>query len=271
MKHLQDSPPLVSIVTVCRNSSDTIRRALDSVLQQGYKNIDYIVVDGNSTDTTVNTLKAYEEKFRSVGIRFHWISEPDEGIYDAMNKGLRMVQGGIVGILNSDDYYESGAIEAVGKASCLYPEAGIFYGFLKAYFEGEEVLVYRYRYERYLLNRQSGIYSAAQHPTCFVRRNVYDKIGLFDTQFSIAADHDFLIRASLAGVKFHALDLVLSNFNSGGASERMSDFIRIKERYGVWQKNGLLSADEYARFKNYLRYNKVNDIKQRITRRLFRL
>ncbi|HRX01303.1 MAG TPA: glycosyltransferase, partial [Cyclobacteriaceae bacterium] len=82
--------PLVSIITVCWNSAQTIRRAFDSVLQQEYPHIDYVVVDGASSDDTVEIIKSYETKFLSKGVRFRWVSEPDEGIYDAMNKGIAL-------------------------------------------------------------------------------------------------------------------------------------------------------------------------------------
>lgn len=262
---------LVSIITVCRNSASTIERTFESVLRQSYSPLEYIVVDGASHDGTIDILGKYESVFLKEGISFRWLSEPDFGIYDAMNKGLDRAQGEIVGILNSDDYYEPGALQAVASAADSNPDVGIFYGFLRVHWGGEEILTYRYRYERYLLNRQSGIYSATQHPTCFVRTRVYDLLGQFDTRFSIAADHDFLIRASLAGVKFHALDTVISNFTSGGASDQMSDFTRHKERYEVWQKNGLLSAEEYANARSLVRYKRVKELRQRLVKRIFRL
>lgn len=262
--------PLISIITVCRNSADTIPRTFDSVLQQTYQQVDYVVVDGASADGTLDIIKEYETKFLSSGFRFRWISGPDEGIYDAMNKGLAMAQGDIIGILNSDDFYEPNTLQLIADASITHPDAGVFYGFLRVLMNGEEVLIYRYRYEHYLLNLSTGIYSASQHPTCFVRGDVYEQIGVFDTQFPVAADHDFLIRAMKAGVKFQPLDAILSNFSSGGAADQMSDYERLRQRYGVFYKNGLLSASEYKKRQGELRYQKYKELKRKLVRWLFR-
>jgi len=262
--------PLVSIITVCWNSAQTIRRAFDSVLQQEYPHIDYVVVDGASSDDTVEIIKSYETKFLSKGVRFRWVSEPDEGIYDAMNKGIALCRGDIIGTLNSDDFYEPNAVQCIADAYAAHPEAGIFYGFLRVLRDGKEFWTYRYKYESYLLNLKSGIYSAAQHPTCFVRHEVYDQIGVFDTQFPVAADYDFLIRAMQGGIKFFPLDVVLSNFSSGGVSDQMSDFERHKQRYEIWYKNGLISEDEYQKKRGQLRYQRYKELKRRLAGWLMR-
>jgi glycosyltransferase involved in cell wall biosynthesis len=262
--------PLVSVITVCRNSIATLAHAIDSVLGQSYRPIEYVIVDGASTDGTLDVIKGYESKFRSEKLQFRWKSEPDGGIYDAMNKGITMTSGSIIGILNSDDFYEPDTVRAVSEASVQFPEVGIFYGFLRVLMnDGQELQILRYRYENYLLNLQSGVFAGTQHPTCFVRRAVYEQIGGFDTQFSIAADYDLLVRAMKAGVPFYAIDKVLCNFRKGGASERMSEFERLKQRYGIMFKNGLLTAEEYGRKQNELRYKKYKEFKQRLAHWLF--
>jgi glycosyltransferase involved in cell wall biosynthesis len=262
--------PIISVITVCRNSIETIQQTFDSILVQEYPNIEYIVIDGVSSDGTLEIIGNYQYKFQEKGIAFKWISEPDNGIYDAMNKGISMVQGDMVGILNSDDYFESDTLQLIAKTSIANPDIGIFYGFLRVLFDNEEILIYRYRYERYLLNLQTGIYSASQHPTCFVRRQVYGQIGGFDLQFRVAADHDFLIRAMQAEIKFMPIDAVLSNFRSGGVADQMSDYDRHKQRYDVFYKNGLLSDPEYSRKRGELRYKKYKEIKNKIVRLFFR-
>jgi glycosyltransferase involved in cell wall biosynthesis len=233
--------------------------------------VDYVVVDGVSSDETVDIIRRYETKFNSQGIQLRWVSEPDEGIYDAMNKGVAMAQGDIIGILNSDDFYEPHTLEAIAEACIDHPEVGIFYGFLRFLKDGKELQVYRYRYEHYLLNLELGVHSAAQHPTCFVRRDVYDRIGTFDTQFPVAADYDFLIRAMQAGVRFFPLDTVLTNFRSGGASVRMSDYERHRQRYAVWYKNGLISEEEYRNKQKKLRGKRFRELKRKVMQWLLRL
>lgn len=102
--------PKVSIITPCLDSEKTIRRTIESVLYQTYKNIEYIIVDGGSGDKTLEIVRTYQPLFEG---RMRWVSEPDKGIYDAMNKGIRMSHGQIIGIINSDDYYVSNAVEQV--------------------------------------------------------------------------------------------------------------------------------------------------------------
>lgn len=269
MNHIQELP-LISIITVCRNSAHTLSRTFDSVLRQAYQRIDYIVIDGASSDGTLDIVKSYETKFQSQGRLFRWISEPDKGIYDAMNKGIVMAQGEIIGILNSDDFHEAYTLQAIADAYIKHPEIGIFYGILRVIRDDLEIQVYRYRYENYLLDLSSGVYSAAQHPTCFVRRDVYAQIGRFDPTFSIAADHDFLIRAMQAGVKFHALDAILSNFSLGGASDRMADYERLRQRHGIWYKNGLITEEKYRKMQSRLKYTKYKEIKQGLIKWLFK-
>ena len=98
----------ISIITPCLNSAKTIRQTIESVLNQTYHNIEYIIVDGASMDGTLEIIQEYEPQFQG---RLHYVSEPDHGIYDAMNKGIRMSHGNVIGIINSDDYYEQDAVE----------------------------------------------------------------------------------------------------------------------------------------------------------------
>ena len=124
----------VSIITVCYNSSMTIRRTFDSVLNQTYADIEYIVVDGASTDGTIEIIKEYEPLFEG---RMCWISEKDNGIYDAMNKGISMAEGELIGIINSDDYYEPDAVECMVNAM-TNDKYQILYGSMRTWKNGEE-------------------------------------------------------------------------------------------------------------------------------------
>lgn len=263
--------PRLSIVTVCLNRETTLPQALRSVREQDVTGVEHIVVDGGSTDGSLDHLKEAEELAVSAGIDFRWLSEPDKGIYDAMNKGLRMARGEIIGILNSDDYYEPDALKRVINATKSDSEAGIFYGYLRVIMEnGKELQTLRYRYENYLLNLESGVFAGTQHPTCFVRNSVYKRIGMFDTQFPIAADYDFLIRAMRGDVGFHPIDEVLCNFRLGGASDRMNDYERFKQRDAIMLKNMLITEAQYAKRRNVLKYQRYKMLKQRILRLILR-
>jgi len=112
-KNKKMKTPLISIITVCFNSENTIKDTIESVLNQTYKNIEYLIIDGKSSDETLNIIKSFEEKFNNSKITFKWISEADKGIYDAMNKGLKMANGELIGILNSDDWYELETVKII--------------------------------------------------------------------------------------------------------------------------------------------------------------
>lgn len=103
----------ISIITVCFNSEKTIKDTIESVLNQTYPNIEYIIIDGNSVDKTIDIIKSYESSFEQKGISIHWISETDNGIYSAMNKGFALSNGELIGILNSDDWYSREAVSKI--------------------------------------------------------------------------------------------------------------------------------------------------------------
>lgn len=197
----------VSIITPCLNSEKTIRDTIESVLAQAYPGIEYIIVDGGSTDGTLDIIKEYEPRFDG---RMRYISEKDNGIYNAMNKGIRMSHGRVIGILNSDDYYEKDAVERVMD----YSWSGgpqVVYGYLRMLSRSGSERVWIEPHEN-LLQRM------LPHPTCFVSRAAYEKHGLFLEWFKIAADYELMLRFYRAGVPFTMLPCILTNFRMGGAS-----------------------------------------------------
>ena len=117
-----NNSPLISIITVVYNGSKTLKQTIDSVLSQNYKNIEYIVIDGGSNDGTLDIIKKYESHIN------YWISEPDKGLYDAMNKGISAAKGVLIGMINSDDWYELNAVELIVKAYIENPSKLIFHG-----------------------------------------------------------------------------------------------------------------------------------------------
>ena len=201
----------ISVITVCFNSKNTIINTFESILNQTIDvEFEYIIIDGGSTDGTLGIINNYRTKFNDRGIKTIVISEADKGIYDAMNKGINFATGDFIGLLNSDDFYELGTLETIKLAADLNPGVDIFYGLLRVLMsDGEELQIYRYNYENYLAKIGSGCESGAQHPTCFVKKSLYERIGNFDMQFRTAADYDFLLRAKLASAKFKGLDLLL--------------------------------------------------------------
>lgn len=213
--------PLFSIITVSFNSEKTIEKTIQSVLKQTFQNFEYIIVDGKSKDATIEIVKRYEPIFKE---KLKWISEPDKGIYNAMNKGLMMAQGSMIGIVNSDDWLENDALETLVKNLKDNPDNmnKILTGeMLFHYSDGttQRILTNFKRYEYYSKRYRMGV----NHPATFVPRSIYDKIGLFDENFKLYADADFFIRCYEAGIGICFINKVLSNMCDGGASNRMSN------------------------------------------------
>ena len=200
----------ISIITVSYNAVKTIEKTIKSVISQTYSNIEYIVVDGGSTDGTIEIIKRYEDKIA------YWVSEPDKGIYDAMNKGIYLATGDIISIINADDYLENQSIEII---SDLFKteETDIICGSLNI------IDLYGNHYATYVIKNKISCIKYKMcvfHPSCFVKREVYNKVGFFDIKYKIAGDYDFLLRAYNKGFKFLTISEVLANFRDGGSSNK---------------------------------------------------
>ncbi len=224
---------LVSIITVCYNSAQTVSKAIESVLNQTYPNIEYTIVDGLSKDNTVEIAKSYEEAFRQKGYTYRIISEKDSGIYDAMNKGIRMATGQLVGMINSDDWYEPIAVETAVKT---YQEApyDVFYGDINLIRSNGQIIVKKSRLDRFPSSRHWN------HPTTFITKKAYDEVGLYRNE-TIYDDFDLILRMRRAGKKIAIRNVVLANFKTGGVSNEKSIkkcIKRIKVRYRYYRNNG---------------------------------
>ena len=221
-----------TIITVCYNSENTIRRTFESVLNQTYANIEYIVVDGQSTDNTVEIIKEYAPLFNG---RMKWISDLDNGIYDAMNKGIRMATGELIGIINSDDYYEPNAVEDMILSMSDKPYQ-ILYGFLRTLDNGVETGI---SLSSHVLLRERMI----DHPACFVTKRLYDELGAYDTQFISAADYDFMLRMfENRKVCFIPVYKLIANFSTGGMCSSAKAYYDLLK---VQKKHGIISEKEY--------------------------
>lgn len=226
--------PKVSIITVSFNSASTIEETILSVVNQTYKNIEYIVVDGNSTDET----KSIIEKYRShISI---FISEPDKGIYDAMNKGVESSTGDIVAILNSDDFYlDNDVIKKIVDAFSQYESTQIVSTSVEIFNADTNKVIRKYNAKKFR-NWMFYIGHQPPHPGIFCRRNVFDKTGLFHIYFKIAADFDFLLRAiQIQKLKIIKLDWTSVKMRAGGASQQgvLGIFKTNKEVYQSLKEN----------------------------------
>lgn len=200
-----------SIVTVTYNSDVYLAQALDSVLGQEEVELELLVVDGGSTDGTIDVIRRRAE----ADPRVRWVSEPDEGISDAFNKGIRMAGGEIVGILNSDDVYFSGALRAVAEAFSAHPESDVVHGDMLR-FQGERKL---FLLKPAPVDDRIWHDMPVNHPATFVRRSAYERVGLFDTGLKVAMDYELVLRLYCAGCRFHYLKRTLAGMRYGGASD----------------------------------------------------
>lgn len=201
--------PFLSIVTVVFNGASRIEQAIRSVIEQDYQNFEFIVIDGGSTDGTLDILRRYENRID------YWISGPDDGIYDAMNKGIALSSGESIGFLNSDDWYEPGAVAAVAEA-CSSPAGkdSVIAGAWNIVFEDIDLVV------RAIPSLRFHLGMPLSHQAMFVPRAAYEAIGGFDRRYRYAADFDMALRLHANKVRFHLLDSTLVNFRASGASER---------------------------------------------------
>lgn len=180
----------VSIVTVTYNSAATIRDTIKSVLLQTYKNLEFWIIDACSTDNTLCIIKEYEKDFKG---RLHYISEPDRGIYDAMNKGINLSTGEIVGVLNSDDFYtSSNVIERL--VSSFNKDIDAVYGDVHFINDGEPDKCIRYYSSNVFRPCLLRFGFMPAHPSFYVRREVYEKFGQYSLDYKIASDYDIMVR-----------------------------------------------------------------------------
>ena len=206
----------ISIITVCFNSAATIDKTLHSVTTQSYDNIEYIVVDGKSTDATLELVSHYGDLVSLC------ISEPDRGIYDAFNKGLSLATGDVIGFINSDDFYpNSNVVATIAEAFTKELDLDAIYGDLCYVGQIETERVMRYWQTS---DFKPGMFNRGwvpPHPTFFARRQVYERFGGFDLKYRIAADWELLARLiEVNRIKTRYLPQVLVHMRLGGMSNR---------------------------------------------------
>ncbi|MGB9763380.1 MAG: glycosyltransferase family 2 protein [Minisyncoccia bacterium] len=195
--------PLVSIITPSFNRANFIESNIKSLINQTYKNFEHIVIDGGSTDGTIEILKKYENVYN-----LRWISEPDNGMYDAINKGIKMAKGEIISYLNTDDLYFPWTLETIVKAFSKTSSDIIF---------GDCIINKRENFRIYLQPpnfnyKRLACYDGLSlpQPSVFIRKKVFDKIGLFDTNFKLFGDIEFWIRCAVNGIEFTKINEILS-------------------------------------------------------------
>lgn len=242
-----------TIITAVYNGENTLERAMRSVLEQerGDFEFEYIIVDGASTDRTAEIVRKYEGRLA------RFVSEPDRGMYDAMNKGIAMATGEWVGILNADDWYEADTLAQVAREVELHPEAELVHCDLTMW-KGPGKYVQHGNPDGQI----RGCRMTMHHPGSFVKKSVYDRIGGYDIRYKLAADFDFVFRCRDENVRMLYLPRTLVNMTFGGRGKQeylcsLRETRMIAERHGI---SPLICKIEYcksiwkARIKKLIRY-----------------
>lgn len=196
----------VSIITVVYNGANTIEQTIKSVIGQTYEDIEYIVIDGASADGTQQIIKKYADYIS------YYISEKDEGLYYAMNKGIESATGEIIGIINSDDWYAENAIKDI--VECFQQDnPDLVYGdIVKIREDGKKIVSQADPLENIWYQM------VIPHPSVFVKKSIYDKLGIFDVNYKLAADYEILLRFYCNNIKFRYINKVIAYFREGGIS-----------------------------------------------------
>jgi len=228
----------VSIITICYNREATIGKAIESVLNQDYPNIEYLVIDGNSNDGTTAIIQSYADKIST------FISEPDKGMYDALNKGLQLATGDIIGLMHSDDEFYDGTVvsQIVAAFQNNQNTAGVY---------GDGIYVSNDAEERIIRDRIGGAYSLKRvqsgwlplHPTVYLKRTVMEKYGFYNLDFKIASDTELLLRYLYKyKIKMIYLNSYFVKMRMGGLSTSYKRaFEVLVEDYNIYKFHGLFA------------------------------
>ena len=229
----------VSIITVTFNRAHIIRDAIEGVLRQNYKNYEYIIVDGVSKDNTVDILKEYEPKFEG---RMRWISEPDKGLYDAINKGIKMATGDVVGIINSDDYFHRDDVfSTIAKAFEDDDSLEVTFGNERIIKPDNPDVNYRYEAPWYFRPWMFRIGLEPPHPSFYAKKELFEKYGYYKMGYVISADYDLMMRFLLVHkAKYKYLNHTILTFRASGISTDSSNRLMMnKEQVRACKENGI--------------------------------
>lgn len=207
----------ISLITITYNSGKTLADTINSVLEQTYSNIEYIIVDGASKDNTVSIIKKYEPLFER---RIKWISEPDKGLYDAMSKGIKMATGEVIGILNSDDFFTSNSVlQKIAEAFEQDGQLDAVYGDVHFVHPNQLDKCVRYYSSKIFKRNLMKLGFMPAHPSFYLRKECFEKYGMYKTDYKIAADFEFLLRVIYkAKIKTKYLPIDMVTMRTGGAS-----------------------------------------------------
>ncbi|WP_291153598.1 glycosyltransferase family 2 protein [Flavobacterium sp. UBA7680] len=226
----------ITIITVCYNRKGTIEKAIQSVLSQNYLDIEYIIIDGNSKDGTQEIIESYKDRIS------YYISEPDKGMYDAINKGFKLATGDVIGLMHSDDeFYDR---KAISRIAARFENDNTIDGVY-----GDGIYVSNDKEERLIRDRIGGVFSLKRvkkgwlplHPTVYLKKTVIDKHGLYNLDFKIASDTEFLLRYLYKHkINMSYIDAYIVKMRMGGMSTSLKRaFEVLYEDYKIYKFHGL--------------------------------
>jgi glycosyltransferase involved in cell wall biosynthesis len=244
----------ISIITVTYNSAATVKDTLESVISQDYDDVEHILVDGASKDETISIIRLYPKAV--------WISEKDSGLYDAINKGIKMATGDIIGVLNSDDFFpNSGVLSAIAKTFETKSVDAVFGNIAFVRPTNLSKIIRLYSSKRFVPGKFAYGYMPA-HPSFYAKKYCYDQFGLYQLDYKIAADYELLMRFIYKNkIKYHYIEKVLVYMRTGGISNRnwLSRYTLNKEIIKACRENGvqtnmvLLSLKYFTKVFEYIK------------------
>ena len=243
-----------SLITVSFNSASSISDTFDSVLSQTYPDLEYIVIDGNSTDNTINIIKEYEVRFKG---KMRWISEPDKGLYDAINKGIQMATGDIVGIIHSDDFYNQNTVlEQVVETFGISPETQTVFGDIRFVNPDNLDKTVRYYSSRKFTPKRFRFGFMPAHPTFFTYKSNFDRLGGYKINYTIASDFELLLRFLLVHkLSYRYLSVDMITMRTGGLSTKSykSNILLNKEIVRACRENGVYTNLFFVYLKYFVK------------------
>ncbi|MBW4513572.1 MAG: glycosyltransferase [Scytonematopsis contorta HA4267-MV1] len=236
----------ISIVTPVYNTASTLEKTIQSVINQSrISELEYIIVDGGSTDGSIEIIERYLDKI-SV-----FISEKDKGVYDAMNKGISLATGDVIGIINADDWYNEGALQSIENIFIQQPDTSIVYSPIDNYVDSKYVNTF------YPGSLDNLIFKfILNHPSCFIRKSIYEQIGLFNLSYKIAADYDLIFRAYISGAKFQFIDTPLASYSLNGMTGNLSNKFKLIQESKNVASDFVNESSKITAFKHQIFYLK---------------
>ena len=253
--------PLITVITAVYNGEKFLEESIKSVIDQNYSNVEYIIIDGGSADKTISIITKYEDDID------YWISEPDRGMYDAINKGIRIARGEYIANLNSDDYYcDNNVISHLVEFIRANKKVDAIYGDIIRFYENTGIKKYSRRFQvdfhKLLLSQHS---TFVAHPSLVVKKKVYLEIGLFNTRYRYAGDFDFILKL-MKKYKVIYLNIPIETFRLHESSitysgKINSERIEILEKHGLFEMNYLYRSFMFVLV--WVKYKIINYLTKR--------